>query len=55
MLANWESRSDAACDESVPYKQAIGSLNYLVSCTRPDLAFAVSQVARHMQSPTENH
>jgi transposase InsO family protein len=35
------------------YQQAVGSLNYLATCTRPDLAFAISQVARKMHQPTE--
>jgi hypothetical protein len=37
----------------VPYKQAIGSLNYLATRTRPDIAFAVNRAARAMQNPKE--
>jgi hypothetical protein len=41
-------------DSSVPYRQAIGALNYLSTCTRPDISYAVHFVARSMQNPTEN-
>jgi hypothetical protein len=33
----------------------VGSLMYLVSWTRPDIAFAVSQCARHMSNPGPSH
>jgi hypothetical protein len=35
------------------YQQAVGSLNYLATCTRPDISFAISQIARKMHQPTE--
>lgn len=41
----------AECDL---YLEAVGSLIYIATCTRPDIAFAVSSVARKMQAPTEN-
>ena len=39
--------------ETGPYLEAVGSLIYLSTCTRPDIALAVSTVARKMQAPTE--
>jgi hypothetical protein len=38
----------------VPYKAAIGSLNFIATRTRPDISYAVGHVARHMHSPTKN-
>ena len=35
------------------YQQLIGSLMYLASATRPDIAYAVGYLARSMQSPTD--
>jgi hypothetical protein len=37
------------------FRQAVGCLNYLVSTTRPDIAFATSQISRHVQSPLIFH
>ena len=38
-----------------PYPELIGSLNYLVTGTRPDLAHAVSMLARFMHNPGRTH
>ena len=37
------------------YASAVGSLMYLMVCTRPDLAFAVGAVSRFMSCPVEEH
>lgn len=41
--------------ENFPYQQAIGSIMYLMTGTRPDLAFAVGAVSQHMQKPGLQH
>ena len=38
-----------------PFREAVGSLIYAVTCTRPDIAFAVSQVSQFSSSPTQAH
>lgn len=35
------------------YRQAVGSLLYLSKCTRPDVTYAVNQVAKNMEKPTQ--
>lgn len=45
-------------DESVyqlEYSRVIGSLMYLMSCTRPDIAYAVSRLSRYTSNPNVTH
>ena len=39
----------------VPYLEALGSLLYLAMCTRPDIAFAVSELAKFASNPGYIH
>src|ERR1044071_2615378 len=36
------------------YSRIIGSLMYLMSCTRPDLAYVVSRLSRYTSNPSAN-
>src|SRR5437879_8500116 len=38
-----------------PYREAVGSLMFAMVCTRPDIAFEVSQVAKFVEEPAEEH
>ena len=35
----------------IPYREAIGSLNYCAIATHPDIAFSVSLLAQFMENP----
>ena len=37
------------------YAQAIGSLMYVMNCTRPDIAYAVSKLSRYTSNPGPDH
>ena len=37
------------------YSRVIGSLMYLMSCTRPDIAYAVSKLSRYTSNPNGDH
>lgn len=41
--------------QKVPYRSIVGSLLHLVVNTRPDLAYAVSQVCRFTSNPGQDH
>jgi hypothetical protein len=38
-----------------PYKNLIGSLIYISTCTRPDISFAVNKHAQFFADPSESH
>ena len=40
---------------AVPYASAIGSIMYVVLCTRPDIAYALSVASRYQSNPGEAH
>ena len=44
-----------ALSSDIPYRSAIGSLMYLMICTRPDLGFAVETLSQHCETPLEYH
>ena len=39
----------------VPYRQAVGSLMYLMIASRPDLAFAVGKLSQYSEDPRKSH
>jgi hypothetical protein len=41
--------------EEIPYRSAVGSLMWLMVTTRPDIVFAVGQVARFSHAPNKIH
>ncbi|GJW10147.1 retrotransposon protein, putative, ty1-copia subclass [Tanacetum coccineum] len=41
--------------QNVPYASAMGSIMYVVRCTRPDVAFAQNITSRFQQNPGECH
>ena len=40
---------------SLPYLSAIGSLMYLMICTRPDLAYSVGRLSQFCEAPVKEH
>jgi len=48
-------RNDDANVTKLPYKELLGSLMYLMLCTRPDLCFAVGYLSRYQDNATDEH
>ena len=48
-----KNRGDSVAQ--VEYSRIIGSLMYLMSCTRPDLAYAVSRLSRYTSNPSSEY
>lgn len=40
---------------TMPYREAVGSLLFLATVSRPDICFAVSTVSRHVNNPSQMH
>ncbi|GJY78690.1 hypothetical protein Tco_0484491 [Tanacetum coccineum] len=41
--------------KGIPYASAVGSIMYVVRCTRPDVAFSQNLTSRYQQDPSESH
>ena len=41
--------------KKVPYASAVGSLMYVMLCTRPYISYAVGMVSRYQSNPGEAH
>ena len=54
-LDNSDSNDDICVSDNVPYREAVGSLMYLATGTRPDIAYAVSCVSQALEKPTRKH
>ena len=39
-------------EDHTRYRTIIGSILYIATCTRPDIAFAVNKLSRHLEAPT---
>ncbi|MBW0481448.1 hypothetical protein O181_021163 [Austropuccinia psidii MF-1] len=54
-----EPSTDEASDEfkklNLDYRAAIGSLNYLAQCTRPDIAYVIGHLSQFLEKPNMQH
>ena len=48
-------QQESAPENDVPDRQVIGSLMYLMIGSIPDLAFAISKLSQHAESPSNFH
>jgi hypothetical protein len=52
---NAETEEDRRLTVKQPYRELVGSLMYLMVCTRPDIAFSVSQLSRYSSNHGMGH
>lgn len=50
-----EDEGDELDTTKHPYGSLVGSLNYIATCTRPDISYSVGLLARYLTNPTEAH
>jgi len=50
-----QNKEEEAEMKSIPFREAVGSLMHVMVMTRPDIAFAVGQVAQFAQNPGQQH
>ena len=49
------SKNKGESVSQLEYSRVIGSLMYLTSCTRPNIAYTVSKLSRYTSNPSANH
>ncbi|XP_062085394.1 secreted RxLR effector protein 161-like [Humulus lupulus] len=49
------SKEDIEYMNNIPYSNAVGSITYLMVCTRPDLAHVMSVLSKYMASPGKEY
>ena len=49
------TKETAILDDVKAYQQVIGSIMYVMTSTRPDLAFTISQLSKFNAKPTNDH
>ena len=49
------SNEERECMSRVPYANVVGSLMYVMVCTRPDISHAIRVVSRYMHVPDKRH
>lgn len=53
MATAYEPSEDEEVDTKYPIREAAGCLQFIASATRPDIAFAVNNISRHLTRPTK--
>ena len=48
-------KDDVQSSEKFPYREAVGALMYLMIGTRPDLAYCVGILSRHLENPSKDN
>ena len=52
---DWSNSDDSDPVDEKKYREAVGSLIYLMMCTRPDISWIVTKLSQHLSNPRECH
>lgn len=55
LVKSTEEEAKTFKDRNLDYRSAIGSLNYLSQCTRPDITYVVGKLSQHLENPSDTH
>jgi hypothetical protein len=55
LLDGPQTENDKHQMAKVPYMNMVGALRYATDCTRPDIAFTTSTLARFLANPGQKH
>ena len=50
-----KAEKDKAEIRKIPYALVVGSLMYVMVCTRPDIAYVVRTINHYMKNPRKEH
>ena len=50
-LAGYDKMPDETAECDLNYRELVGSLIYAMTCTRPDIAWAVTRLSQHLANP----
>ena len=50
-----DAKENEPTNEDAPYMNMVGALRYAADCTRPDISFTTSLLARFLQNPSNEH
>ena len=48
-------KNEGQSDSQLEYARVLGSLMYIMNCTRPDIACAISKLSRYTSNPNQTH
>ena len=49
------TQDEQDCMSTIPHASTIGSIIYVMLCTRPDVSYALSMTSRYQSNPDESH
>ena len=54
-MQSWTTSAERSDMGTRPYRSLLGRLLYIMTCTRPDVAYIVTKLSRFMENPRQQH